>query len=147
MKIENKNNYNPIYSFILFIIAWIIFTIVWIKIFNTDSNEFDKYTWVFFMLLSWLSWIFWWTKLIIKYIKENKRILRLKKIGEVKKVKINNIIKSSRWLFIYASNKQAQYSQEVLVKSYENIKIWDVVNVYEDPEDHHNYRIDIDGKP
>lgn len=142
---KGKSNYNPIYSFIMFIIVWIIFTIVWIKIFNTDSNEFDKYTWVFFMLLLWLSWIFWWTKLIIKHIKENKRILKLKKTGEVKKAKINNIIKSSHWFFIYASNKQTQYSQEVLVKTDENIKIWNIVNVYEDPEDHHNYRIDIDG--
>ena len=146
---KGKNNYNPIYSFIMFIIIWIIFTIVWIKFLNTDTHEFynkeDKYTWIFFMFLCWLSWIFWWLILIIKHIKENKRILKLKKIGEVKKAKINNIIKSSHWFIIYASNKEAQYSQEVFVKTDKKIKIWDVVNIYEDPENHYNYRIDIDG--
>ena len=151
MKIKNKSNYNPIYSFIFFIIAWIIFTIVWIKLLNTNTHDFnnkeDKYTWIFFMFLFWMSWILWWTKLIIKYVKENKRILKLKKIGEVKKAKINNIIKSSHWFFIYASNKQAQYSQEIFIKTDKNIKIWDFVNVYEDPENHYNYRIDINWNP
>ena len=55
------------------------------------------------------------------------------------------IIKSSHWFIIYASNKEAQYSQEVFVKTDKKIKIWDVVNIYEDPENHYNYRIDIDG--
>ena len=151
MKIKNKSNYNPIYSFIYIIIAWIIFTIVWIKIFNTNANDFhnkeDKFIWIFITFLLWLSWIFWWIKLIIKHIKENKRILKLKKTGEIKNAKINNIIKSSDWFIIYASNKQAQYSQEILIKKDKNIKIWDIVNIYEDPENHYNYRIDVDKNP